>query len=229
MGNFTVETTDKSIRSNGGLIFVGDMLEELNFSKYLKIKGIENSDKEISNSDVLKSYIGLLCEGKTEYAKIEKYRNDAFFKEALGIDNVPSESTLRQRLDGLSEDHKTIHKISDFITLLLKKYSKLTPALETDYIPVDFDVSPFDNSNSKKEGASYTYKKFKGFAPIFVYMGNILYILNNELREGKRHCNCEGTDEFIYQTLKNAREISSEKLLARFDSGNDARDNIIKI
>lgn len=42
---------------------------------------------------------------------------------------------------------------------------------EQEFLPLDIDVSPFDNSNTKKEGVSYTYKGHDGFAPIFAYLG----------------------------------------------------------
>ena len=43
--------------------------------------------------------------------------------------------------------------------------------LENGCVPVDIDVSPFDNSGSHKAGVSRTYKNFDGYAPIFAYIG----------------------------------------------------------
>lgn len=37
-------------------------------------------------------------------------------------------------------------------------------ALENGYVQVDIDVPPFDNSKTKKEGVSRTYKGFDGYA-----------------------------------------------------------------
>ena len=42
-------------------------------------------------------------------------------------------------------------------------------ALDNGFVPVDIDVTPFDNSKSNKEGVSRTYKGFDGYAPIMVY------------------------------------------------------------
>jgi len=47
----------------------------------------------------IKSYIGLLCLGKSDFEAVENVRGDRFFKESLGIDHVPSSARLRQRLD----------------------------------------------------------------------------------------------------------------------------------
>ena len=52
----------------------------------------------VANSDVLRSYLGLLVQGKSDFDAIENFRDDAFFKQALGIKLLPSSLTLRQRM-----------------------------------------------------------------------------------------------------------------------------------
>ncbi|MFA1822147.1 hypothetical protein ACDX78_18515 [Virgibacillus oceani] len=53
--------------------------------------------------------------------------------------------------------------------------------------PLDVDVSPFDNSNTKKDGVSRTYKKFDGNSTIFAYLGKEGFGVNVELRDGRTH------------------------------------------
>jgi len=50
-------------------------------------------------------------------------------------------------------------------------------ALPNGFVPVDIDVSPFDNSKTKKEGASRTYKGMDGYGASFSldYSGVMLY------------------------------------------------------
>ena len=69
--------------------------------------------------------------------------------------------------------------------------TRIQPALEplyTGHIPLDADVTPMDNSGSKKEGVSRTYKGHDGYAPMPAYLGQEGYCLEFELREGKQHC-----------------------------------------
>ena len=67
--------------------------------------------------------------------------------------------------------------------------NKIQPtALANGLVPVDIDVTPMDNSKSKKEGVSRTYKGFDGYAPMMAYIGTEGYAINFELREGKQHC-----------------------------------------
>jgi hypothetical protein len=90
---------------------------------------------------------------------------------------------------------------------------------------LDVDVSPFDNSNTQKEGVSWTYKKFDGYAPIFAYLGEEGYCVGASLREGKQHCQ-KDTPEFLRQAIKNSKIATNHKILVRMDSGNDASENI---
>ena len=63
------------------------------------------------------------------------------------------------------------------------------------------DVSPMDNSDTIKEGVSWTYKNYDGYAPTFSYIGSHGLMLNNQLRAGSAHSNCAGTAEWFAQTL----------------------------
>jgi hypothetical protein len=92
-------------------------------------------------------------------------------------------------------------------------------------VPVDIDVSPFDNSGSSKQGVSCTYKLHDGYAPIFAYAGTEGYLLDCELRPGKPHCPC-GTPEFIRRSVELLDQLGlSGEGLFRLDGGNDAAEN----
>ena len=98
-------------------------------------------------------------------------------------------------------------------------------ALDNGFVPVDIDVTPFDNSKSNKEGVSCTYKGFDGYAPIMAYIGTEGYLVNLELWIGKQHCQKE-TPDFLRETIELCRQLTEKPLLIRLDSGNDASENI---
>ena len=98
-------------------------------------------------------------------------------------------------------------------------------ALANGLVPVDIDVTPMDNSKSKKEGVSRTYKGFDGYAPMMAYIGTEGYAINFELREGKQHCQ-KGTVEFLQETITLCHKLTDKPLLIRLDSGNDSIDNV---
>ncbi len=109
-------------------------------------------------------------------------------------------------------------------TTLLEAHAIQSPCYE-DYIPIDVDVSVLDNSGTKKEGVSKTYKLVDGYAPIFAYLGAEGYLLNVELREGKTHCQ-DGTVSFLKETFSLLPQLSHKSYLLRMDAGNDCIDNI---
>jgi hypothetical protein len=90
------------------------------------------------------------------------------------------------------------------------------------------DVSPFDNSKTKKQGVGRTYKAYDGYAPIFAYLGAEGYLVNLELRHGTCHCQ-KDTPEFIEQTMAYVRQVTDRPVLIRMDAGNDSRDNFPKM
>ena len=81
-------------------------------------------------------------------------------------------------------------------------------ALENGLVPLDIDVTPFDNSKSHKEGVSRTYKNFDGYAPIMAYIGTEGYGCNFELREGSQHCQ-NGTPVFLRETIAAAKQMTN--------------------
>ncbi|MCR2848152.1 IS1380 family transposase, partial [Weizmannia coagulans] len=98
---FVIEPTKERIVAQAGLAIVGNLLNQTNLVSRLNAYKLPDISRypACSNGDVAKSYIGLLCQVKSDYDNIETFRDDAFFALALDIQRVPSSPTLRQRLD----------------------------------------------------------------------------------------------------------------------------------
>ena len=226
--NIIVEFTNERIIPAGGLSVVGALLGKSDFVKKLNRMDVtkKRSQHQIKNGDILLTYLGMLCMGKPYFEAVHEMDDDKeFYKAALGITrNIPSEETLRQRMDDIGDSlRQTI--LEENIALLLANDIKPT-ALENGYVPVDIDVTPMDNSKSKKEGVSRTYKGFDGYAPMMAYIGTEGYAINFELREGKQHCQ-KGTVEFLQETIELCKKLTDQPLLIRLDSGNDSIDNVV--
>ena len=118
----------------------------------------------IAHSDIAQAMIGLLCLGQPDFAAIEAFRDDPFFRAALQLEQIPSEATLRQRLDSARGTFDTILK-EEAADLIARHAFRITPRHQN-LVPLDIDMSPFDNSvtrkdfdNSvtRKDGVSRTY------------------------------------------------------------------------
>ncbi len=224
MKRFILEQSDDEIYTGcSGLALVG-----LCINRYSNLSGtagrtVENMNNLISDADLLRSYLGLLCIGKSDYEAVTSMRKDCYFKEALGIGRVPSAEILRQRFD---RDADRLHNAAQKCSInLLKNAEVPITALDTGYIPLDIDVFPMDNSGTKKEHVGRTYKGYDGYAPIAAYLGMEGWRLEIELRPGSQHSQ-KNFIPYLERVIDQARILTGKKLLIRLDSAHDAVDTL---
>ena len=224
---FKVVFTNERIITPSGLGMVGVMLGKSNFIKRCNRSSVDKkrSEPQIKNGDILLTYTGLLCQAKPDFNADNEMKDDPeFYKDALGIvRSIPSAETLRQRMDAIGSSFR--EKILQANIDMFRTHNVEPTALPSGEVPLDIDVTPFDNSKSHKEGVSRTYKGFDGYAPIMAYIGKEGFLANTELREGRRHCQ-KGTPRFLRETLRLSHELTHAPLLVRMDSGNDAKENM---
>jgi hypothetical protein len=220
---FIISETDEILVSHSGMALAGALLRGTAIQKRInRIRLGDRKRPEVPHGEVATAMIGLLCLGKPDFEAIEAFREDAFFRQALGMAKVPSEGTLRQRLEELADRCEIILR-EESASMIARHAPKLTPCYE-DWVALDLDVSPWDNSGTKKEGVSWTYKGVDGFAPVFAYLAEG-YLIHCQLRRGSQHCQ-EGMPEFLEEAIDYVRRITQAKLLVRMDSGNDDVENL---
>jgi len=221
---FQIVESDELISSHSGLALIGEILGRSCLRERLDAVVLPGHPfPAISHGEIASAMIGLICLGKPDFDAIEAFRDDPFFFKSLGLNSVPSSPTLRQRIDGARGAFNEIIR-HESARLVWRLVPEITPCHDK-LVALDIDVSPFDNSETKKEGVSWTYKHFNGYAPIFAYLGEEGYLANLELRPGSDHCQ-KGTDEFLKESLRYARRMSQATFLVRMDSGNDSLNNI---
>lgn len=108
---------------------------------------------------------------------------------------------------------------------VLRQEDARISALPMGDVPVDCDVTPYDESKSHKEGVSRTYKGFDGYAPMDAHLGMEDHFVNTDFRAGKQHSQ-KGTPEFLVETIDICNQLTDKTLLFRLDSGNDSSDNM---
>jgi hypothetical protein len=220
MKRFILEKSDDEFyTSHSGMALVGLCINRFSGLPQQVSRKMTNGQDKISHTDVVRSMLGLLCLGKSDYEAITAKRDDDYFRQSLGIKTVPSAERLRQRLDQSAETLLPI--IQDCAVTMLKKGKVPLTGLDTGHIPLDADVFPMDNSNTKKEGVSRTYHNNDGYAPIAAYLGLEGWCLEVELRPGSQHSQ-EGFIPYLNRVIDRARTLTSKKLLVRLDSAHDA-------
>ncbi len=157
MTDFIIKKLPYDLSSHAGLAFVGKYLKRININSMIDPAFPVRSGN--TNSDIVKSYLALLCLGKNDFEAIENFRADNFFMRALGLESVASGPTVRQRLD--------THAASWF-DLVAQMNQKLLGStingkaidfgpLACGYTAVDLDTFAMDNSSTKKELVGRTY------------------------------------------------------------------------
>ena len=189
------QSDDEFYTSHSGLALVGACLNRYS-DLGRQVGRLAGSSGQIAEIDILRSYLGLLCLGKSDFQAITGMRDDEYFKQSLGIGRLPSAERLRQRLD---------------------------EGAAAGLVPLDVDVFPQDNSNTRKEGVSRTDKNFDGYAPIAAYPGMEGWCLELELRPGSQHGQA-GFVVFIQRVIKAAHVLIEQEIVVRLDSAHDAEE-----
>jgi len=222
---FKIEQSSEKINSAGGMALIGALLDKSGLDEAVDTVKTGKGNPIYSNSSIIRSYLGLLCQGRTSFDDLALFKNNEFYTDSLNIEGLASVERVRQRLDEGAGLFDSSIRQANLALLSKQRFSRVETQLGS-YIPWDCDVSPMDNSCTKKQKVSHTYKGYDGYAPMFGYLGGEGFMLDCELRPGKQHCQ-SGTVEFLKRGLGLLEEIGlKEEVLLRLDSGNDSADNI---
>ena len=97
------QSDDEFYTSHSGLALAGACINR-HSDLGRQVGRLSRGGGQIADIDILRSYLGLLCLGKSDFQAITGMRDDDFFQQALGIGRVPSTERLRQRLDEAAAD-----------------------------------------------------------------------------------------------------------------------------
>lgn len=214
-----VENIQKLEVGHAGLTFIQQMVEIIELEKLAQSVTIGNP--VISTCDVLTSMLGLLSQGKTDYAHIEEFKGNKFFMNVLGLKQVPSEETYRQRFKALATNTDLASLLPTYSVKLYNRLGMEPVVIEKDsqqWIRVDVDPVIYDNSDTKKEGATYTYDKQFGYAAIFAHFDGG-WMINAQLNPGNTSFHGQDTIDFVNQSLDLADKMSLTKKLLVTDCG----------
>ena len=218
MTDFIIKKLPYDLSSHAGLAFVGKYLSRININALIDPAFPVRSG--VANSDILKSYLGLLCLGKNDFDAIENFRSNAFFMRALGLRAVPSSPTLRQRLDANASDwfYLAFQMNQALLGSRIAGKSIDFGVLPCGYTPIDLDTFAMDNGATQKELVGRTYTGVDGYCPFAVYLGSLGYCLELALRPGVQHSARE-SEYNLERALPLAAGLATGPLLVRADSG----------
>ena len=227
-----VKKSSKKIEKQGGQVIVGELLEKAKIEPIINATPVATAHpcNLISEADVIKSTIANMCSGNCTYeAEGVLLTNQDFYKNALGVDYLPSISRLRQRIDQIGEgigDGMDFKGYMDAANMFLLQGQEFTRIESGRYVPLDIDLTPLDQSKSHKENVSRTYKGFDGYGGMEAYFGREGYLINSSLYPGKQHSQ-KDMPAFLRDSIHFAKILAGQApILVRLDSGNDAKENM---
>jgi hypothetical protein len=222
MRQLIVKQLDYDLTPVAGLALVGHYLNALK-PVFGRIDAALPIKAGVANSDIVRSYLGLLVQGKSDFDAIENFRGDTFYKQALGIGLLPSSPTLRQRLNARATE--LFEYVPAMIEALLIEQRPDYGVLPCGWLPLDVDTFAMDNSQTSKEGVGRTYAGVDGFCPLAAYVGSYGFCVQLALRPGVQHSACE-TDFNLERVVPMVQRLSAAgpkaPILARLDSGFDS-------
>ena len=125
---FKIRFSNERLITPSGLAIAGLLIDKTDLKRRLdSIKLKDNANPQVKNSDVAISYIGLLCQGKSDFEAIREMKEDPeFYMDALNIRRIPSSGTLRQRMDLAGNKLRTI-LLEENVNLLKEAVATFTP------------------------------------------------------------------------------------------------------
>ena len=153
-----IQTTTEKLESQGGLYLAGTIAQKIGLTEIA-------SGVLPGTARVIASLFAGLIRGYTGFESVRTGRNDNFFSDSFGVSFNYAAETARLYLERLAdEDRFGINRQLRGTTLNLIEKAELTGISigKKTYCPLDVDTAPMDNSKTKKEGVSFTYKKYEG-------------------------------------------------------------------
>jgi hypothetical protein len=132
-----VKQLDYDLTPTAGLALVGHFLKTL-APALADVDAALPVRTGVATSDIVRSYLGLLVQGKSDFDAIENLRGDKFFKQALGIGLLPSSPTLRQRMD--AHALSLAAQVQPMIERLLTRHAPDYGVLPCGWLPLDIDT-----------------------------------------------------------------------------------------
>ena len=226
MRQLIVKQLDYDLTPVAGLALVGHYLNALR-PVFARLDAALPVKAGVANSDIVRSYLGLLVQGKSDFDAIENFRGDAFYKQALGIALLPSSPTLRQRMDARAAE--LFDFAAPMIQTLLSGQRPDYGLLPCGWLPLDVDTFAMDNGGTAKEGVGRTYAGVDGYCPLAAYMGSHGFCLELALGPGVQHSASE-TDFNLQRVIPMAQRLSAAAhgaqrnapILSRLDSAFDS-------
>jgi hypothetical protein len=227
MAKMSLKLTDEPLVGHAGLISIGEILRIAAIDETCLHR--ESMAKPIKERDILRTMCGLLTLGRTDFDHIRPFRKDEFFARSLGLRQVLSEASLRQRFQQMSEDRRLLDALPGCSLRLWKKLDFKPRIIERDnrkWVRIDVDPTILDCSDApKREGVAFAHNNVLGYQLVCGFLEGG-FMLASQLRTGSAHALCEGGVDFLKEVQKRAKKLTETRILNVLDCAFDSAEAI---
>lgn len=214
-----ISFTDQRLSAHGGMAVWSHFLRQKAFRKQLRqcLPHQPTSPNAYDPSDVALGYVGGILSGADKLSRVAWLQSDPALAEVLGIEAVPSQSTLSRFFSAFDQ------KSCDALSRLHQQAVGSLPSLKEGYT-LDLDSWALLHSDGHQEGVApgYTPRGLKPcHRPLIAGLAEARLVANYWLRSGDTVC-VNSADEFLRQTVERM-PAHIRIALVRADAGFGAR------
>jgi hypothetical protein len=210
-----ISFTDQRLTAHGGMVVWSHFLHQKAFRKQLRevLPHSPTSPNAYDPTDVALGYVGGILCGADKLSRVAWLQSDPAVSQVLGIEAVPSQSTLSRFFDVFAQ------KSCNALNRLHRQAIHSLPSLREGYT-LDLDSWSLLHEDGHQEGVSIGYTRM-GLKPchrsLIAALAQPKMIANYWLRRGDSNCG-NGAAEFLRQTVE-SMPSHIRPTLVRGDSG----------
>ena len=207
--------TDQRLTAHGGMVVWSHFLHQKAFRKQLRevLPHCPSSPNAYDPTDIALGYVGGILCGADKLSRVAWLQSDPAVSEVLGIEAVPSQSTLSRFFDVFGQ------KSCNALNRLHRQAIHSLPSLKEGYT-LDLDSWALLHEDGHQEGVSIGYTRMglkPCHRPLIAALAQPKMVANYWLRRGDSNCG-NGAAEFLRQTVESMPSHIRPSLV-RGDSG----------
>ena len=158
--------SSENINSNGGFSLVCRLLDHNDGMLLWDQVFPARHNSVYSTSVIVRSAIGMMTAGYSNFSDVEKLRSDSLFGMLTGGGDL-SRPCTSTRVRPAIWSWAAAHLSSTSCHCLVASASSRWRSVSWGLVVLDIDVSVLEDTASHKEGVAMSYHKVNGYAPIF--------------------------------------------------------------
>ncbi len=195
-----ISFTDQRLTAHGGMIVWSHFLHQKRFRHHLQavLPHQPTSPNAYAPTDIALGYVGGILAGADKLSRVAWLQSDPAVAEVLGIEAIPSQSTLSRFFDVFTQ------RTCNVLAGLHRQAVYSLPSLKEGYT-LDLDSWALLHEDGHQEGVAvgYTRQGLKPcHRPLIAALAESKVVANYWLRRGDSAC-VNGAAEFLRQTVTN--------------------------